>query len=244
MLARPTQATSSCRTTARRGERPGWITSPIRPARSTSCLHLRLRRSAVRGPPGAGHAAAGDERAMFSVGRAAIRQPCGTFAVDAITAYSAFEGAPPRRCTASDRKGQLVQRVPTGVVRSTGTVDLHGRRRRSPRQRAARACLHSRALRHVRDRRRVHRAGLPQPGGARRGTRHPAVRRDGRRDRRPCPPGRDHRPGQCPPAGTHHGRVAGYFLGTGTLGRSRLYHADVVEDPEVRHNESWSATTT
>src|SRR6266498_1292807 len=164
--------------------------------------------------------------AMFSVGRAADPPaPAGTFAVDAITAYSAFEGAL-AALLHRERTGEG-QLVTVNMLDSAIAVQAQELSIFTvggvPQHPGPRACLHPRALRHVRDRRRVHRAGLPQPGEARRGTRHPAVRRDGRRDRRPCPPGRDHRAGQCPPAGTHHGRVAGYFLETRPLGRTRLH---------------------
>ena len=179
-------------------------------------VDLRVRRERpVREPAGPGHAAPGDERGHVQRGPGRDPPaPAGTYAVDAITGYGAFEGALAgllhRERTG---EGQLVtvNMLDSAIavqaqelsIYTVGGIPQH-RGPRGPRPR-----LYPGALRHVRDRGRVPGAGLPAAGPAGRGARHPRVRRDGRRRGRAHPAGRDHRAGPGPAAGAQHGRVAG-----------------------------------
>ena len=127
--------------------------------------------------------------AMLSAGRAGeAPTPAGQYLVDAITAYTAFEGALAalfhRERTG---EGQLVAGQHARCHRDdpdAGAVGLHRRRQGAEAiGRAACPCLHPRALWRVCDQRRLHRRRLSVAEEARRGDRRGQLPRHGRRGR-------------------------------------------------------------
>ena len=115
--------------------------------------------------------------AMLSAGRAGEPPtPAGQYLVDAVTAYTAFEGALAallhRERTG---EGQLVQVNMLDAITThpdAGAVGLHRRRQAAGALgRAACACLYPRALRRLRDQRRLHRRRVPVAEEARRADR-------------------------------------------------------------------------